>query len=220
MENYRRFPSCRRRIRNCARSVATARRSHLDAGESSAWKRRSGVDLQAGKPFKLYSDTAAGLSRLRAPKRPGALSVARAYETTGQPGRHSDAGSHRAALSGSPQLDEVQFRRGELLFSAKTVYAEASGPTRSSSSVAELPRSTSSCTSTAGPVQTVASRGEPALVRGRAGSEARRRNGKVPRLEDLKRATVSWPKTRSRNEHHVLVRDGALRSTQFMAKTR
>ena len=51
--------------------------------------------------------------------------LARAYETTGQP-EQALATLDRVVKSypQSPQLDEVQFRRGELLFSAKS-YPEA-----------------------------------------------------------------------------------------------
>src|SRR6185437_14503612 len=69
-------------------------------------------------------DVAEGLSELRAYDQV-LYQLARAYETTGQP-EQALATLDRIVQKypQSPQLDEVQFRRGELLFSAKR-YADA-----------------------------------------------------------------------------------------------
>src|SRR5438132_4884296 len=126
MENYRRFLELQNtdpKLR--AEALRRLGDLNLDAGELERMEKEvSAVDLQGGEAIKLYS------TLLRAypdyPRNDQVLyQLARAYETTGQP--EQALGTLDRIVQrypGSPQLDEVQFRRGELLFSAKR-YAAA-----------------------------------------------------------------------------------------------
>ena len=98
---------------------------NLDAGEMERLEKEvTAVDLQGGEAIKLYNTLLKAYPDY-ARNDQVLYQLSRAYETTGQPD---------AALATldrivqryphTPQLDEVQFRRGELLFSAKR-YPEA-----------------------------------------------------------------------------------------------
>src|SRR5262249_10561162 len=121
MENYRRFLELQQtdpKLR--AEAMRRLGDLNLDAGEIERLEKEvTMVDLQGAEAIKLYT------TLLKAYPDYGRndqvlYQLARAYETTGQPD---------AALATldkivqhypqSPQLDEVQFRRGELLFSAR-----------------------------------------------------------------------------------------------------
>src|SRR5262249_29718566 len=82
------------------------------------------VDMQGGEAIKLYSTLLKAYPNY-ARNNQVLYQLSRAYETTGQPDA-ALATLDRIVQSypQSPQLDEVQFRRGELLFSAKR-YPEA-----------------------------------------------------------------------------------------------
>ncbi|MBV8342379.1 MAG: tetratricopeptide repeat protein, partial [Gammaproteobacteria bacterium] len=121
MENYRRFLELQNtdpKLR--AEAMRRLGDLNLDAGEMQRLEQEvTAVDLQGAEAIRLYT------TLLKAYPDYGRndqvlYQLARAYETTGQP----DAAL--ATLDGiverypqTPQLDEVEFRRGELLFSAK-----------------------------------------------------------------------------------------------------
>jgi tetratricopeptide (TPR) repeat protein len=98
---------------------------NLDAGEMERLEKEvTAVDLQGGEAIKLYSTLLKAYPDY-ARNDQVLYQLSRAYETTGQPDA-ALATLDRIVLSypHTPQLDEVQFRRGELLFSAKR-YPEA-----------------------------------------------------------------------------------------------
>ncbi len=82
------------------------------------------IDLQGGEAIKLYSTLLQAYPNY--PRNDQVLyQLARAYETTGQPEKALETLDRVVQkYPRTPQLDEVQFRRGELLFSAKR-YADA-----------------------------------------------------------------------------------------------
>src|SRR5207245_9254509 len=98
---------------------------NLDAGELERLEQEvTQVDLQGAEAIKLYTTLLKAYPTY--PRNDQVLyQLARAYETTGQPDQ-ALATLDRIVqrYPHSPQLSEVQFRRGELLFSAKR-YPEA-----------------------------------------------------------------------------------------------
>ena len=98
---------------------------NLDAGELERMEKEvNAIDMQGAEAIRLYA------TLLKAYPDYGRndqvlYQLARAYETTGQP-EQALATLDRIVqrYPQSPQMDEVQFRRGELLFSAKR-YPEA-----------------------------------------------------------------------------------------------
>lgn len=126
MENYRRFLELQKtdpQLR--AEALRRLGDLNLEAGELERMEHEvTQIDLQGGEAIKLYS------TLLKAYPNYGRndqvlYQLARAYETTGQP-EQALATLDRVVdkYPRTPQLDEVQFRRGELLFSAKR-YPEA-----------------------------------------------------------------------------------------------
>jgi len=87
-------------------------------------KEVTAVDLQGGEAIKLYSTLLKAYPDY-ARNDQVLYQLARAYETTGQP-EQALATLDRIVqkFPRTPQMDEVQFRRGELLFSARR-YADA-----------------------------------------------------------------------------------------------
>jgi TolA-binding protein len=126
MDNYRRFLELQEtdpKLR--AEALRRLGDLNLEAGEFERMEKEvTAVDLQGAEAIKLYSTLLKAYPNY--PRNDEVLyQLARAYETTGQ----SDpalATLDRIVKNypQSRQLDEVQFRRGELLFSAKR-YAEA-----------------------------------------------------------------------------------------------
>jgi len=126
MENYRHFLEMQN-IDPKLRAEAMRRLGdlNLDAGEIERLEQEvTQVDLQGAEAIRLYTTLLKAYPNYERNDQV-LYQLARAYETTGQPD---------AALATldrivqrypqSPQIDEVQFRRGELLFSAKR-YPEA-----------------------------------------------------------------------------------------------
>ncbi|HKT74218.1 MAG TPA: tetratricopeptide repeat protein [Steroidobacteraceae bacterium] len=126
MENYRRFLELQKtdpKLR--AEAMRRLGDLNLDAGELERMEKEiTAVDLQGGEAIKLYSTLLKAYPDYSRNDQV-LYQLARAYETTGQP-EQALATLDRiiARYPQSPQLDEVQFRRGELLFSAKR-YPEA-----------------------------------------------------------------------------------------------
>jgi tetratricopeptide (TPR) repeat protein len=126
MENYRRFLELQKtdpQLR--AEALRRLGDLNLESGEGERMASEvTQVDLQGAEAIKLYTQLLKAYPDY--PRNDQVLyQLARAYETTGQPEQAL------ATLDGivqryprSSQLDEVQFRRGELLFSAKR-YADA-----------------------------------------------------------------------------------------------
>ena len=118
-----------------------ARRGAAPAGRPEPGVRRTGapgnevtrVDLGGAEAIRLYTMLLKAYPDY--PRNDQVLyQLARAYETTGQPEQGAGhAGRHRQPLSASREIGEVQFRRGELLFSAKR-YVDARGGLRRRSS--------------------------------------------------------------------------------------
>src|SRR4029077_17835601 len=98
---------------------------NLDAGEMERMEKElTAVDLQGGEAIKLYSTLLKAYPDYNRNDQV-LYQLSRAYETTGQP--EAALATLDRIVQGypqTPQLDEVQFRRGELLFSAKR-YPEA-----------------------------------------------------------------------------------------------
>ena len=126
MDNYRRFLELQAtdpKLR--AEALRRLGDLNLEAGEFERMEKEvTQVDLQGAEAIKLYSTLLKAYPNY--PRNDEVLyQLARAYETTGQ-SEQALATLDRIVKSfpQSRQLDEVQFRRGELLFSAKR-YAEA-----------------------------------------------------------------------------------------------
>jgi tetratricopeptide (TPR) repeat protein len=121
MENYRRFLELQNtdpKLR--AEAMRRLGDLNLDAGEMERLEKEvTAVDLQGGEAIKLYSTLLKAYPDY-ARNDQVLYQLSRAYETTGQPDA-ALATLDRIVQSypQSPQIDEVQFRRGELLFSAK-----------------------------------------------------------------------------------------------------
>jgi tetratricopeptide (TPR) repeat protein len=121
MENYKHFLELQNtdpRLR--AEALRRLGDLNLDAGEMERLEQEvTAVDLQGAEAIKLYT------TLLKAYPDYGRndqvlYQLARAYETTGQPQQAlSTLDRIVQRYPQSPQLDEVQFRRGELLFSDK-----------------------------------------------------------------------------------------------------
>jgi TolA-binding protein len=121
MENYRRFLELQKtdpQLR--AEAMRRLGDLNLDAGEVERMEKEvTAIDLQGGEAIKLYSTLLKAYPDY-ARNDQVLYQLARAYETTGQP-EQALATLDRIVQKypRTPQMDEVQFRRGELLFSAK-----------------------------------------------------------------------------------------------------
>jgi tetratricopeptide (TPR) repeat protein len=126
MDNYRRFLELQK-TDPALRAEALRRLGdlNLDAGDIERMEKEVGlVDLQSGEAIKLYATLLKAYPDY-ARNDQVLYQLARAYETTGQPEQALATLDHIVQkYPNSPALDEVQFRRGELLFSAKR-YPEA-----------------------------------------------------------------------------------------------
>jgi cellulose synthase operon protein C len=126
MDNYRRFLELQK-TDPALRAEALRRLGdlNLDAGDIERMEKEVGlVDLQSGAAIKLYATLLKAYPDY-ARNDQVLYQLARAYETTGQPEQALATLDHIVQkYPNSPSLDEVQFRRGELLFSAKR-YPEA-----------------------------------------------------------------------------------------------
>lgn len=126
MENYRRFLELQNtdpKLR--AEAMRRLGDLNLDAGELERLQNEvTAVDLQGGEAIKLYTTLLQAYPDY-ARNDQVLYQLARAYETTGQPDQ-ALATLDRIVQQypQTPHIDEVQFRRGELLFSAKR-YPEA-----------------------------------------------------------------------------------------------
>lgn len=121
MDNYRKFLELQKtdpQLR--AEAMRRLGDLNLDAGEVERMEKEvTAIDLQGGEAIKLYSTLLQAYPDY-ARNDQVLYQLARAYETTGQP-EQALATLDRIVQKypRSPQMDEVQFRRGELLFSAK-----------------------------------------------------------------------------------------------------
>jgi tetratricopeptide (TPR) repeat protein len=126
MENYRRFLELQNtdpKLR--AEALRRLGDLNLDAGELERLQNEvTAVDLQGGEAIKLYTTLLKAYPDY-ARNDQVLYQLARAYETTGQPDQ-ALATLDRIVQQypQTPHIAEVQFRRGELLFSAKR-YPEA-----------------------------------------------------------------------------------------------
>jgi tetratricopeptide (TPR) repeat protein len=126
MENYRRFLELQNtdpKLR--AEAMRRLGDLNLDAGELERLEREvTEVDLQGAEAIKLYTTLLKAYPDY-ARNDQVLYQLARAYETTGQPDQALTTLDRIVAqYPQTPHIDEVQFRRGELLFSNKR-YAEA-----------------------------------------------------------------------------------------------
>jgi cellulose synthase operon protein C len=126
MENYRRFLEMQHtdpKLR--AEALRRLGDLNLDAGEMERLEQEvTAVDLQGAEAIRLYTTLLKAYPDY-ARNDQVLYQLARAYETTGQP--EAALGTLDRIVQRypqAPQIDEVQFRRGELLFSAKR-YPEA-----------------------------------------------------------------------------------------------
>src|ERR1700722_18945124 len=126
MDTYRRFLELQKTA-PALRAEALRRLGdlNLDAGDIERMEKEVGlVDLQSAAAIKLYATLFEAYPDY-ARNDQVLYQLARAYETTGQPEQALATLDHIVQkYPNSPSLDEVQFRRGELLFSAKR-YPEA-----------------------------------------------------------------------------------------------
>ena len=126
MENYRRFLELQNtdpKLR--AEAMRRLGDLNLDAGELERLEHEvTQVDLQGAEAIKLYTTLLKAYPDY--PRNDQVLyQLARAYETTGQPDPALATLDRLVAqYPQTPHIDEVQFRRGELLFSSKR-YVEA-----------------------------------------------------------------------------------------------
>ncbi len=126
MENYRHFLELQNtdpKLR--AEALRRLGDLNLDAGEMERLEKEvTAVDLQGAEAIKLYTTLLKAYPDY--PRNDQVLyQLARAYETTGQPTQALGTLDQIVRrYPQTPQLDEVQFRRGELLFSDKR-YADA-----------------------------------------------------------------------------------------------
>lgn len=121
MENYRRFlelqgtdPALR------AEALRRLGDLNLEAGELERMQSEvTAIDLAGAEAIRLYSTLLAAYPNY--PRNDQVLyQLARAYETTGQPEKAlATLDDIVRRYPSTPQLDEIQFRRGEMLFSAK-----------------------------------------------------------------------------------------------------
>src|SRR5688572_27758257 len=121
MDNYRRFLELQKtdpQLR--AEALRRLGDLNMEAGEGERMAgEASTIDLQGAEAIKLYTSLLKSYPDY--PRNDQVLyQLARAYETTGQPDKALvTLDDVLRRYPKSPQLDEVQFRRGELLFSAK-----------------------------------------------------------------------------------------------------
>ena len=121
MDNYRRFLELQRtdpQLR--AEALRRLGDLNLDASDLERLEKQAGlIDLQSVEAIKLYATLLKAYPDY-ARNDQVLYQLARAYETTGQP-EQALATLDRIVQKypNSPSMDEVQFRRGELLFSAK-----------------------------------------------------------------------------------------------------
>ena len=121
MDNYRRFLELQKtdpKLR--AEAMRRLGDLNLDAGDLERMEKQVGlVDLQSAEAIKLYATLLKAYPDY-ARNDQVLYQLARAYETTGQPEQAlATLNQIVQKYPNSPQLPEVQFRRGELLFSAK-----------------------------------------------------------------------------------------------------
>ena len=126
MENYRHFLELQNtdpRLR--AEALRRLGDLNLDAGEMQRLEQEvTAVDLQGAEAIKLYTTLLKAYPDYTRNDQV-LYQLARAYETTGQSGQALGTLDRIVQrYPQSPQLDEVQFRRGELLFSGQR-YADA-----------------------------------------------------------------------------------------------
>ncbi len=125
MENYKRFLELQKtdpQLR--AEALRRLGDLNLEAGEGERMQgEASSLDLQGAEAIKLYSTLLKSYPDY--PRNDQVLyQLARAYETTGQPEKALESlDDILRRYPRSPQMDEVQFRRGELLFSARNYRA-------------------------------------------------------------------------------------------------
>src|SRR3569833_3325812 len=126
MDNYRRFLELQKTDPQL-RAEAMRRLGNLNhkAGDIDRLEKQIGIiDLQSGEAIKLYATLLKAYPNY-ARNDQVLYQLARAYETTGQPEQAlATLDQIVRKYPNSPQMDEVQFRRGELLFSGKR-YPEA-----------------------------------------------------------------------------------------------
>jgi tetratricopeptide (TPR) repeat protein len=121
MENYRRFLELQKtdpQLR--AEALRRLGDLNMEAGEGDRMAGEASlIDAQGAEAIKLYTSLLKSYPDY--PRNDQVLyQLARAYETTGQPEKAlSTLDDVVRRYPRSPQMDEVQFRRGELLFSAK-----------------------------------------------------------------------------------------------------
>lgn len=126
MDNYRRFlelQSTDAELR--AEALRRLGDLNLESGELERMEQEvTAVDLAGAEAIDLYTTLLKAYPNY--PRNDQVLyQLARAYETTGQPDKAlATLDDVVAKYPGTPQLDEVQFRRGEILFSGKN-YAAA-----------------------------------------------------------------------------------------------
>jgi tetratricopeptide (TPR) repeat protein len=192
MENYRRFLELQNtdpKLR--AEALRRLGDLNLDAGEIERMEKEvTAIDLQGGEAIKLYATLLKAYPTY--PRNDQVLyQLARAYETTGQP-EQALATLDRIVqhYPDSPQLDEVQFRRGELLFSAKR-YPEAE---KAYAVVIQRGKSSAFFEQSLYKhgwslfKQSLTEESLPSFAGVLDQKLAAGRNGKTPRLEELKRA--------------------------------
>lgn len=126
MENYRRFLELQN-TDPALRAEALRRLGDLNLEEGELERMESevsAIDLAGAEAITLYTTLLKAYPKY--PRNDQVLyQLARAYETTGQVEQSlATLDEIVRRYSSSPQLDEVQFRRGEMLFSAKR-YADA-----------------------------------------------------------------------------------------------
>src|SRR5262245_23299379 len=121
MENYKRFLELQKtdpQLR--AEAMRRLGDLNMEAGEGERLQNEAGVvDAQGAEAIKLYSALLKTYPDY--PRNDQVLyQLARAYETTGQPEKAlSTLDDILRRYPRTPSMDEVQFRRGELLFSAR-----------------------------------------------------------------------------------------------------
>ncbi|HEV7606970.1 MAG TPA: tetratricopeptide repeat protein [Steroidobacteraceae bacterium] len=121
MDNYRRFLELQKtdpQLR--AEALRRLGDLNMEAGEGERMAgEASTIDMQGAEAIKLYSSLLKSYPDY--PRNDQVLyQLARAYETTGQPEKAlATLDEVVRRYPKAPQMDEVQFRRGELLFSAK-----------------------------------------------------------------------------------------------------
>src|SRR5258708_15736418 len=128
MDNYRRFLELQKTDPELqAEAMRRLGDLKLDSGDLERMEKEAGlVDLQSGEAIKLYSTLLKAYPNY--PRNDHVLyQLSRAYETTGQPEQAlATLDLVGQKYPNSPSLDEVQFRPGQLLFSA-TGYPGAGG---------------------------------------------------------------------------------------------